>query len=326
MKIKITESQYKLYLKEMNSDDISKSLEGVMPTISPIPKSKLQASKVIPKILYSEGIGTYSFGENGVDVNLNLDVKKTVDRIRFKQYFISLKEETDGRGFFFEGLMAGLFTDGVAIPTTESNKESSKADILIEGIPYSVKLTTPGERYSLGSLNKGFEIVIKNINEDSDLSIEGIYRPYDLMMKGPEFDFYKNQMMEISFNNVNWIFAVLPKSGNIIEYTVKSNDEVINMLMKESKPGKTNSSISLSHSDAMSGDKKTITFPVVDVNIIKNFRYDKNRGSKVDKIAELFGKYSKNVRYDVLEYIRRNPDEFLKRVIKLYGDRLENLM
>ena len=105
MKIKITESQFNLYLKEQNIVDVAKSLEVVMPTISPIPKSKTQAAKVIPKILNSEGIGTYNFSTDGTDVNLNLDVKKMVDRIRFYQYFISLQEETDGRGFFFEGLM-----------------------------------------------------------------------------------------------------------------------------------------------------------------------------------------------------------------------------
>ena len=41
---------------------------------------------------------------------------------------------------------------------------------------------------------------------------------------------------------------------------------------------------------------------------------------------KLFGKYSKNIRYDVLEYIRKNPDAFLKRVINLYGDRLKDLI
>jgi hypothetical protein len=326
MKIIITESQYKLYLEEKNVTKVPESLGGIMSTIAPIPKSKIQASKVIPKILNSEGIGTYDFSNSGSDVDLNSDIKKTVDRIRFYQYFISLQEEMDGRGFFFEGLMAGLFTGGIAIPTSESNVEDSKADILIQGVPYSVKLSIPGERYSLGSLNKGFKIALKNIADDDSLSTEGIKKPYDLMKKGPEFNFYKNQMMEVSFNNVNWIFAVLPKTGNVIEYSVKNNEEVMDLLLREPKAGKTSSSISLSHNDALSGNKKSIIFPIVDVNTIKNFKYDKERGQKIDKIGELFGKYAKNVRYDILEYIRKNPDAFLKRVINLYGDRLKNLM
>ena len=326
MKIKITESQFNLYLKEQNIVDVAKSLEVVMPTISPIPKSKTQAAKVIPKILNSEGIGTYDFSTDGTDVNLNLDVKKMVDRIRFYQYFISLQEETDGRGFFFEGLMAGLFTGGVAIPTTEGNREGTMADIMIEGVPYSVKLTIPGERYSLGSLNKGLKVALQGISEDDALSVEGIKKPYDLMKKGPEYDFYKNQMMQVSFNNVNWIFGVLPKTGNVIEYTVKNNEEVMDMLLRKANSGKVSSSISLSNNDALSGNRKTITFPIIDVNKINNFRYNKERGQKADKIAELFGKYSKNIRYDVLEYIRKNPDAFLKRVINLYGDRLKDLI
>ena len=326
MKIVITESQYKLYLEEKNILGTPEALGNVMSTIAPIPKSKIQASKVIPKILNSEGIGTYDFSNEGSDVDLNSDIRKTVDRIRFYQYFISLQEEIDGRGFFFEGLMAGLFTGGIEIPTSESNVEGSKADILIQGVPYSVKLSIPGERYSLGSLNKGFNIALKNIAEDDSLSIEGIKKPYDLMKKGPEYDFYKNQMMQVSFNNVNWIFGVLPKTGNVIEYAVKNNEEVMDMLLRKANSGKVSSSISLSHNDALSGNKKTITFPIIDVNKINNFRYTKERGQKADKIAELFGKYSKNIRYDVLEYIRKNPDAFLKRVINLYGDRLKDLI
>ena len=100
-----------------------------------------------------------------------------------------------------------------------------------------------------------------------------------------EFNFYKNQMMEVSFNNVNWIFAVLPKTGNVIEYTVKNNEEVMDLLLRESKAGKTNSSISLSHNDALSGNRKSITFPIVDVNTIKNFKYNKEREEK-DKLFQ----------------------------------------
>jgi hypothetical protein len=326
MKIRITESQYNLYLEQKNMMGVRESLSSVMSTIAPIPKSKLMASRVIPKILNSEGIGTYDFSNSGSDVNLDSDIRKTVDRIRFYQYFISLQEEMDGRGFFFEGLMAGLFTGGIAIPTSVSNVDNSKADILIQGVPYSVKISIPGERYSLGSLTKGFNIALKNIAEDSSLSIEGIETPYDLMKKGPEFNFYKNQMMQVSFDNVNWIFAVLPKTGNIIKYSVKNNEEVMDLLLKESKVGKTSSSISLSDNDALSGDKKSITFPIIDIKTIENFKYNKQRGHKADKIGELFGKYAKNVRYDILEYIRKNPDAFLKRVINLYGDRLKDLM
>ena len=50
MKIVITESQYKLYLEEKNILGTPEALGNVMSTIAPIPKSKIQASKVIPKI------------------------------------------------------------------------------------------------------------------------------------------------------------------------------------------------------------------------------------------------------------------------------------
>ena len=93
MKIKITESQYKLYLKEQNIVDVAKSLEVVMPTISPIPKSKTQAAKVIPKILNSEGIGTYDFSTDGSDVNLNLDIKKWLIEFDFINILLVYKRK-----------------------------------------------------------------------------------------------------------------------------------------------------------------------------------------------------------------------------------------
>ena len=57
-----------------------------------------------------------------------------------------------------------------------------------------------------------------------------------------------------------------------------SFEKLLDLLLRESKAGKTNSSISLSHNDALSGNRKSITFPIVDVNTIKNFKYNKETG------------------------------------------------
>ena len=59
---------------------------------------------------------------------------------------------------------------------------------------------------------------------------------------------------------------------------------------------------------------------------MKKFRYVADRGLQTDKIAELFGEYKQKIRHDVLDYISKNPDKFLGKVIDLYRDRVMDLL
>ena len=97
------------------------------------------------------------------DIDLENTLKRLVDKIRFYEYFLSFKKDKDGRGFNFEGLLAGL-TGGK--PIISQRKE----DIKIGEDYYSVKLTQPGERFDLGSLSSGFKAAkIKMVEEDPNV-------------------------------------------------------------------------------------------------------------------------------------------------------------
>ena len=169
-------------------DASSTSLSKIMSTVGPIPKTKMSSSNVIKRILRSEEIPFFNI-DDGIDLNSTL--KRLVDKIRFYEYFISFKIDKDGRGFNFEGLLAGL-TGGR--PIISQRKE----DIKIGDKYYSVKLTQPGERFDLGSLSSGFKAAKIKLSEDG-YEIDDLKRPIDLMNMSSEFDEYKILMLKTSF-------------------------------------------------------------------------------------------------------------------------------
>ena len=303
------------------------SLSKIMSTVGPIPKTKMSSSNVIKRILRSEGIPFFNIND-GID--LNTELKRLVDKIRFYEYFLSFKRDKDGRGFNFEGLLAGL-TGGK--PIISQRKE----DIKIGDKYYSVKLTQPGERFDLGSLSSGFKAAKIKLIEDG-YEIDDLKRPIDLMNMGREFDNYKRIMLETSFvvgeydntsgndsnsESLNWIFSIL--NENDISYCVTDTESLIKLVIDNYKTGKGNYSISIPQ-DKVGGFCNRITFPEVSDKEIKNLHYKKDSSRKDDRISDLFGSYAKNIRFDIIQYIRKNPDLFLKRVIDLYGDRLARIM
>ncbi len=297
----------------------SNTLSKIMSTIGPIPKTKMSSSNVIKRILRSEGIPFFNIND-GID--LNIELKRLVDKIRFYEYFISFKRDKDGRGFNFEGLLAGL-TGGK--PIISQRKE----DIKIGDKYYSVKLTQPGERFDLGSLSSGFEAAKIELIEDG-YGVDDLKRPIDLMKMSNEFDEYKVLMLKTSFvvgedpsKSLRWIFSILNEDD--ISYCVTDTDSLINLIIENYKSGKGNHSISIPQ-DKVGGICNKITFPKVTNKEIKNLNYRKNSSRKDDRISDLFGSYAKNIRFDIIQYIRKNPDLFLKRVIDLYGDRLARIM
>lgn len=314
-----------VWIKEM-SDVIKEqvnasptTLSKIMSTVGPIPKTKMSSSEVIKKILYSEDIPFFNIND---DIDLENTLKRLVDKIRFYEYFLSFKKDKDGRGFNYEGLLAGL-TGGK--PIISQRKE----DIKIGDEYYSVKLTQPGERFDLGSLSSGFQAAKIELIEDG-YEVDDLKRPIDLMSRGAEFNEYKSLMIKTSFvvgenpsESLKWIFSIL--NDDHISYCVTDTDSLIDLVIDNFKSGKAKSSISIPQ-DKVGGVCKQIRFPKVTNQQIKNLLHKKGSPRKDDKIADLFGKYSKNIRFDILQYIRKNPDLFLKRVVDLYGDRVSKIM
>ena len=155
------------------------------------------------------------------------------------------------------------------------------------------------------------------------------------MLKDPsEYDGkaneFKRQMMEGSFSvgkdedkDLNWLFAVLDDSK--IDYVTMSTPELIETAIQKSLSGRGKSSIAIP-GNVIDKGRKEIVFPVVDLKKLQSIGYRENNKRKDDRISDLFGKYNKKIRFDIIEYIRKNPDLFLKRVVNLYGDRLTKIM
>ena len=298
---------------------IDDNLSRLMPTIGPIPKTKMSSSKVIKKILGSENLPFFDI--NG-DINLSDSLKRVIDKIRFYEYFQSFKKDKDGRGFNYEGMLAGL-TGGE--PIISQRKE----DIKIGDDYYSVKLTQPGERFDLGSIASGFKVAKDQMLEDG-YEVGDLTRPYDLMQKDDSFNEYKNLMLQTSFvvgedpnKSLKWVFSVL--RDDFVSLCVLTTEEVIDIAIDNPAAGRSKSTIAIPQ-NKLGGFCNKITFPMIDNKTLSKIGYRKDNKRKDDKISDLFGKYGPKVRFDVIEYIRKSPDLFLKRVINLYGDRLTKIM
>ena len=319
-------------LHEQDTDNLGYELGMQMSSLGPIPKTKKQAAEVIKRIFNSSKQPFYGVGEN---ISLDSDLKKLKDKIRFFEYGKSFHSEKEGRGFNFEGMLAGLF-NGTAIVG------KAKEDIVVDGVPYSVKSAEPpNPSFDSGTLIPGLIHIKKTLEvefkskesakgieytstKETKLSSEGeevwaeleITTPLSLLEKGEEYNQYKEIMLDFSFRSGNgkplsWIFAII--YPNSIQYTVWSSEDLITSIINDGEdvvgvgraPLK---DIRLKSSYLFdNGTVRTIQFPSFTPEELKKLRYNKGRGLKVDKIAELFGKYKTKVRYDVLEYIRKNP-------------------
>ena len=305
-------------LQEQKDNNLDYELGVQMSSLGPIPKSKKLAAEVIKRIFNSSKQEFYKPGDN---IYLGKDLNTIKDKVRFFEYGKSFQTEKEGRGFNFEGMLAGLF-NGTPIVS------KAKEDILVGGVPYSVKSAEPGSSFDSGTLIYGFRNELDDM-ESNGVDTTGIKTPYDLLKKeGEEYLSFKIAMLASMFTSsngtpVNWIFSII--YPNYIEYTLWSTEELINELVTNPTMigvGRSPITDVRMKSRFLMQNPNIIQFPTFTSNELKKLRYDKDRGLKTDKIAELFGKYKTKVRYDVLEYIRKNPQTFLKRVVSLYGDKL----
>jgi len=312
-------------------------LGKILAIYSPIPKSPYSCWRVIRNIFESEGYDRYDIG---VDVNLNASSNnasegnkfKIKDRIRFFEFFKTLSKEDDVRGFVMEGFLAGIFKNGVYM----EGKSHGKSDITINGKRYSVKSKIDkDDRYSLGSLGKinSSDREVHNCKEKT--TIECLADMGEEERNGKIKDIYK----DID----NWLFLKWDTSKEEIIYRVVSNDNMVKWMsdsISGEKPrlGKSGGGKSLGIKwDELVKDKlvgenksKSIIFPKskdFPKKELEKYIYDKDRGLGKDKIYSLFGpKYSEKIRYDVIRSIQRDPDSFIKRIIKWNPERVRNLL
>ena len=159
-------------LQEQKDNNLDYELGVQMSSLGPIPKAKKQAAEVIKRIFNSSKQEFYKPGDN---ISLGDDLKTTKDKIRFFEYGKSFQAEKEGRGFNFEGMLAGLF-NGTPIVS------KAKEDIVVDGIPYSVKSSEPGSSFDSGTLIYGFRNELDDM-ESNGIDTTGIKTPYDLLKK-----------------------------------------------------------------------------------------------------------------------------------------------
>jgi len=309
-------------------DEVRDTLSSIMPTLGPIPKTKKISTEVIRKVLVSV-YGSDNIFNLGKDVRLD-EIPTLKDRIRFYEFYLSFGSDFEGRGFNFEGLLAGLFGGEVISGTKQ------KEDIFIDGKYYSVKLSQSGERrYDLGTFKVPFEVVL-NIMNKRGVNIKNIQSPLDLMKMGDDYTQYKKMMLNNTFkssfdpgDDINWIFAML-STDFTITYNVYSSSELIEMLLNPDNvtSGKQSGgmSIGIYQDVVLNRNSPKIIFPKVSKKELESTLYRSENQRMEDKISDLFGPYGKKIRFDVLNYIRKNPELFLQRVIDLYGDRLREML
>ena len=273
----------------------------------------------------SDGDDYNIFYTPGTNIDLDTDLKRIRDRIRFEEYGDSFKRGVETRGSAFEGMLAGLF-NGETIPG------NPKEDIKIKDVYYSIKQANPGDAWDTGSLMEGYNIAYRSMLNDNIPEDEIPTTPVSLMVAGENYVQYKAQMLTESFKTskgkpLKWIFAhVLDEKR--IEYDVMDSEELISVILSsDCNKGTGSQACAIGRSRKSDtglriksrfvlGNPKIITFPSVTEDEIKSIIYDPKGERIEDKIRRIFKNPNKVSQYTV-EYIKNNPKEFLNAVNKI---------
>ena len=255
-------------LEEKNKDNIDRMKSDNIRNMTMIPTSKRLAAQIINGVLKSHKYGPYSPGDT---INLEQETLNGPEgydfenRLRFDILRESLMLDKEGRGFSFEGIIAGFFGGTPALA-------GIKEDIYIDGVPVSVKqsnaiMNGTADAWDTGSLlgkelsgeiNSGYNLVKKQI-EDAGLEVptelddttgetkyggkvkknlSAFETPYALLVAGKEYDVYKRRMLETVFTSskgvpLHWIFAGIKENGDI-KYRYMSSEQLIDNILNVS--------------------------------------------------------------------------------------------
>ena len=305
-------------------------------SIGGIQRDKVTTPKFIKNIFKSSGHQAKSSGVEpedggewnrfytpGTNIDLNADLQRIRDRIRFEEYGEMFQQGIEGRGFAFEGMLAGLFNG-------EPMEAGGKEDIKVGNDYYSIKQSNPGDAWDTGSLQKGYQFARENMVRDGFAEEEIPPTPVELMIAGQDYIQYQAQMLTESFKASNgqplkWIFAHVLDDKHI-KYVSMDSDELISTILSSDcsngtesracavgKSRKKDTGIRIKSRFVLGADPKMITFPEVSEEDIRSIIYDPEGDRIEDKIRRIFKNPNKVSQYTV-EYIRDNPKEFVDAV------------
>jgi len=271
----------------------------------------------------ADGDDYNTFYTPGTDINLDADLQRIRDRIRFEEYGQMFQQGVEGRGFAFEGMLAGLF-DG------EPMKAGGKEDIKVGGDYYSIKQSNPGDAWDTGSLMGGYEWAKKSMEGDGLTEEEIPKTPVELMVAGDDYRTYKAEMLIESFKATNgqplkWIFAHVLDDKHI-RYVSMDSEELISAILSSDcssgtgsqkcavgKSRKKDTGVRIKSNFVLGADPNMITFPSVSDEDIRSIIYDPDGDRVEDNIRRIFKNPNKVSQYTV-DYIKNNPKEFLDTV------------
>ena len=153
------------------------------------------------------------------------------------------------------------------------------------------------------------------------------------IFRNPSSDLYafKAAILDIGFKGVDfWIFAYPDKSTRSIMYKIIDNNTLGQILLdaggapefiNAAKTKDNKNELRINHRLINALPTETIIkFPLVGEPDYKE--YERLTPTET-RASELFGKRQARIDPDVLQYIRKNPRPFIKRLHKMYGDRFD---
>lgn len=291
---------------EIEIDEYNDYMGKLLHLYGSIPVPKEKSSIVIKKIINNMG-QSFKLGEN-----VNLDIVKIYDQIRFSDYFNSLLEDKDVRGHNFEGLIAGLFNGTLTV-------RGDKSDLVINGDRYSVKFVDhKGKAPEIGRFKYIIEKYPKLNEKVQDFG--GLTR----IFKSDDDKLKKQIWNKITQDIDGWILAypdVIDDDDNPtkkIQLNILDKSDMSTILNDGyvvAPKGGYNDYYSLALSSRYINDydfiKSVIKVPQITLAELKE---EYSTIVNDNWAFDVFGTIGYKIRPDVIRYIRNNKDQIIKNL------------
>jgi len=326
MKIKFTNKQIVNILNESSEDHIIKAI-------------KLLGGIHMDNIASSDMVKGIMKGDEGNAMRLKLGVNyenpdkalKVKDRIRFHEYWNRFSGTTDGRGFSFEGIFAGLFggetTAKLNYEDPSNNEKNPKADIIIKGNHYSLKIVSDGikrtERFKLGSYKGVFDKYkrVKYKDNENDESLKNVmtFLRSDDYSKEDKSEFLMTCFKD---TNITFIFARLVKEERSIYYSMcplLGEYGLIDRILNRGElmsGGTKYHSIGIKPKEGL--EEYQLKFPFVTKDEVDSYLPNEDGNKPIDRVYSLFTDDLKAyLRPEVLQYLYNNKEQFATKLYSL---------
>lgn len=320
MKLKFTNKQIAGILNEASEDYIVKAIK----LLGGIHSDNIASSDMIKGILSTNKM-RYSLKLNqSYDLGSNeTDSLKLKDKIRFHEYWNRLSTTTDGRGFAFEGLVAGLFGGDTTAKLTyedpENNDKNPISDIIISknsGVKkISLKLVKDNkERYGIGSFLRKFN----DFKNESGIDYETVKE----FLMSEDSDTLKREFLDTCFpSDILYMFCYIIKEERSFNYVIYDIERVKDEILKNFKSEKPVSGKIGDNSLGLKinySEEHTIKFPKVSKEEVDDYLPVDGGERDIDQVYDIFNdEVKKYLRPEVLAYIYSNKDEISNKLNSL---------